>query len=284
MAKEIKITLLQELIFNSVKNETFHRGQITKAADGKNTVVAFHEQAGDDEYHMAMIKRAMFSQAEKLKTWFSDYLSGNGMLAEDPLISSDEKNGQIDIILKVSDRFNDGYVKTLARLSQKYVEDRIIHLWWVSSNADLSKMYAQIAEDDLQGILRCFAKKAPTAPVYHFPTAINIHYPLIRDNDDAPGYITPDNSPVVDVMQLFNNPWVMRKGSDTEISYTLTGEDGNMPIDDIVVRCDNPHCCSACISDGMWSIKGIHPGITTVTLFSRHNDQVFAKFAVQVTD
>lgn len=281
MAKEIKITLIQSLIVNSVKNETFKRGQVVKAADEKSIASAFHEQAGDDQYQEAMIGRAMFSQAEKLKTWFSDYLSGTGYLADDPTISQEEQNGTIEICLQVSDRFNNGFVKTLARLGQKYVEDRIIHLWWASTNPDLSKFYAQIAEDDLVGIRRCFNKTAPATPSYNFPTAINLLYPVIPQRNDIPGIITPENADTIEPEELYSNPWIIALGSDSEISYTLTGDDGNAPIDDIIVRADNL-CCQPFMNKGQWGLRGVKKGFSVITLFSRHNDQVFAKFAVHI--
>ena len=281
MAKEIKITLIQSLIVNSVKNETYRRGQVFKAADEKRTAMAFHDQAGDDTYHEAIIGRAMFTQAEMLKTWFSEYLSGSGFLAEDPLISQDEENGTIEISLKVSDRFNNGYVKTLARLGQKYVEDRIIYLWWATTDKELAAIYSQLAEEDLVGIRRCFSKTAPNKPAYNFPTAIELRYPIIPERNQTPGYITPGNSAVIQPVQLFNNPWIIGRGEESEISYTLTGEGGKKPIDDVIVRCDDG-CCEPFMHGGNWCLRGICKGITIVTLFSRHNDQVFAKFAIRI--
>lgn len=281
MTKEIKITLIQSLIVNSVKNETYRRGQVLKAADERQTATAFHDQAGDDTYHEAIIGRAMFTQAEMLKTWFSEYLSGSGFLSEDPLISQDEQNGTIEISMKVSDRFNNGYVKTLARLGQKYVEDRIIYLWWATTNKELAAIYSQLAEEDLVGIRRCFNKTAPNTPTYNFPTAIELRYPIIPERNQTPGYITPDNSAVIQPIQLFNNPWIIGRGDESEISYTLTGEGGKKPIDDIIVRCDDG-CCEPFMQGGQWCLRGICKGITIVTLFSRHNDQVFAKFAIRI--
>ena len=276
---EIKITLIQSLIINSVKNETYHRGQLMKAADEKSSAVAYHDQAGDESHHEAMLLRSMFSQVERLKTWFSDYLAGTGYLANDPLIDSEEQGDIINISLEVSDRFNTGYVKTLARLSQKYVEDRMIHLWWSSSDDKLSAMYAKIAEDDLAGIRRCFNKKSPKAPAYNYPTAINLSYPIIPDRDGIPGWIN-GNSAVTPLM-LFSNPWYIGQGENSDISYTVTGDAEGAVLDDVVVRADDP-CCVPVINDGHWGLHGCHKGITIVTLFSRHDDTVFAKFCVRV--
>lgn len=283
MSKTIKIQILHELAMNSAKNETYQKGVVEKAVDAKLITAAFHEQAGNEAYHEAMLSRYMFSQIEVLKTIFADYLTGGGNVAEDATISGTEANGTTEILLNVSDRFNDGYVKTLARLSQKFVEDRMIYLWWHSVSKEFAAIYGGAAEEDRAGIMACFNKTAPSAPVYRFPTAIEIRYPIIPERNGVPGYITPNGSDTIDPETLFSNPWVIGRGQESEISYTLTGEDGKMPIDDIVVRADNP-CCQCCIgSDGRWVVRGISKGYSVVTLFSRHNDQVFAKFAVRVT-
>ena len=282
MSKTIKIQILHELAMNSAKNETYQKGVVDKAIDPKLITAAFHEQAGNEAYHEAMLSRYMFSQIEILKTFFADYLTGGGNVAEDATISGTEENGVTEILLSVSDRFNDGYVKTLARLSQKFVEDRMIYLWWHSVSKEFAAIYGGAAEEDRAGIMACFLKTAPSAPVYRFPTSIVLRYPIIPERNGVPGYITPNGSDTIDPEILFSNPWVIGRGQESEISYTLTGENGKMPVDDIVVRADNP-CCLACIGpDGRWLVRGISKGYSVVTLFSRHNDQVFAKFAVRV--
>ena len=283
MSKNINIQIFHELAINSAKNETFQKGVIDKAVDQKLISMAFHEQAGNEAYHEAMLRRYMFSQIELLKTHFADYLTGDGNIAEDATVSGEETNGVTSLLLTVSDRFNNGYVKSLARLSQKFVEDRMVYLWWHSVSKDFAAIYAAAAQEDLAAIMQCFTKTAPKAPLYRFPTAINILYPIIPERKGYPGYITPDNSATIEPEILFANPWLISRGSETEISYTLSGENGNKPIDDIIVRADNP-CCTPFIDDrGHWCLRGDNHGYSVITLFSRHNDQVFAKFAVRVT-
>lgn len=273
MSKIVKITLIRSLAVNSAKNETFLKGMLDKAASDKAITVAYHEQAGDEEYHERMLARAFYTSVEKLKTWFADYLTGSGSVADNPLVDNEETETK-EIILTVSDRFNDSYVKTLARLAQKYVEDRMVHLWWSSIDEKKSAFYAQLAEEGLEGIRRCFSKTAPTAPTYDFPTAITLRYPVVTAS--APGTVVP-------AATLYESPILIAIGQNTEISYTISGEEGRMPIDDILVRCDNS-CCSAYLNDnGMWCVGGTKKGIAIVTLFSRHNDQVRASFAVRVT-
>ena len=283
MSKTIKIQILHALAMNSAKNETFQKGVVDKAVDPKLIQAAFHEQAGNEQYHEAMLGRYMFSQIELLKTFFVDYLTGDGNISEDATIDSSEEDGYTEIVLRVSDRFNNGYVKSIARLSQKFVEDRMIYLWWHSVSKDFAAIYGNAAEEDRAALMNCFNKTAPSAPEYNFPTAIELRYPIIPERKGVPGYITPDNKDTVQPEFLFTNPWIIGRGEESEISYILTGENDKKPVDDIIVRCDNS-CCAATIGDnGRWCIKAKSRGYTIVTLFSRHNDQVFNKFAVRVT-
>lgn len=283
MSKTIKIQILHELAMHSAKNETYQKGVVDKAVDPKLITAAFHEQAGNEAYHEAMLNRYLFTQIELLKTFFSDYLTGGGNIAEDATIDSTEENGVSEILLSVSDRFNDGYVKTIARLAQKYVEDRMVYLWWNSVSKDFAAIYMAAAEEDLAGIRTCFTKTAPKAPTYRFPTQIDIVYPIIPERDGIPGIITQVSEESLPVEMLFSNPWRISRGSETEVSYTLSGENDKKPIDDIIVRADNPCCMPFIAADGHWCLRGKSEGYSIITLFSRHNDQVFAKFAVRVT-
>lgn len=277
MSQIIKITLLKDLAVNSVKDETFKTGVINKAADQKNVTVAYHESAGDDQYDERMLARGFFTQCEMLKTWFSEYLTGSGNTADDALVTSEESEDSVEITLKVSDRFNRGYVKTLARLGQKYVEDRMVHLWWSTSDEKKSVYYAKIAEEDLAGITQCFNKTAPSAPSYNFPERIDIQFPILG----ADAVSTPDS--IVPVETLMSCPYIIAAGEKTEITYTLSNSSGKIPTDDIIVRADDG-CCMPCLdTDGRWQIRGDKPGMSVITLFSRHDDRVFARFALRVT-
>ena len=282
MSKHLKIQIIHSLALNSAKNETYQKGVVEKAVDPKLITAAFHEQAGNEKYHEAMLGRSMFSQIEVLKTFFADYLTGGGNVAEDATIDSTEADGVTEILLNVSDRFNNGYVKTLARMSQKFVEDRMVYLWWLSVSKEYAAIYNTAAEEDRTIIMNCFHKTAPEAPTYKFPTAIEVRYPIIPEREQMPGFITPDNKDVVMPEMLFANPFIIGIGQESEISYTLTGDDDTKPIDDIVVRADNP-CCKTYIDKcGRWGVVGKSLGYTVVTLYSRHDDTVFAKFAIRV--
>lgn len=278
MAQIIKIQLIPSLIINSVKNETYQSAQLTKADNDKLVSTAYHGTAGDEQYHEKMLERAMFSQVEKLKTWLSEYIAGTGSAADDPLQTIEEQNDNITILLKVSDRFVKGYVKTLARLGQKYVEDRMIHLWWAPIDEKRAEFYAKIAIEDLEGIRRCFNKTAPQAPEYNFPDNITIQFPVLEGgNPSVNGNVVPADT-------LMSYPYIIAVGEETEISYTLSCRSGKMPKDDIIVRADDG-CCMPCLDEGgQWQLRGIQPGMTIITLQSRHDDMVFARFAMRVTE
>ncbi len=279
MPKIIKIQIIHSLAINSAKNETYQKGVVDKAVDQKLVVAAYHEQAGNEQYHEVMLKRFLFTQIEVLKTKLATFLTGGGNIAEDATVDSTEENDITEIVLSVSERFNNGLVKSLARLSQKFVEDRMIHLWWVPVSKEFAALYAQLADDDYEGVLGCFTKTAPTPPRYKYPTAIELRYPVIPERNNIPGYITTVD---VEPETLFDNPCHIGRGQTSEISYMLTGEDDQDPIDDIVVKADNKCCMLGLNTYGKWYLKGITKGYTIVTLFSRHNDKIFAKFAVRI--
>ena len=281
MAQIIKITLLKALAVNTAKNETFQTGVIDKATDQKNVTRAFHESAGDDQYQERMLARGFFLSCEMLMTWFAEYLTGSGNTADDPLVSSEESDDSVEITLRVSDRFNLGYVKTLARLGQKYVEDRMVHLWWATTDEKMSAFYAKLADESLAAITQCFNKTAPSAPAYNFPDTITLQFPILDQRATVPAASPAGN--VVPADTLLSYPYIIAVGEETEVTYLLSCNSGKKPIDDIIVRADDG-CCMPCLDElGRWQVRGIKPGISIVTLYSRHDDQVFTRFALRVT-
>ena len=90
MNNTIQLTLNKPLIFNSVKNETFLRGQVIKAADGKLITEAYHEQAGDEAYQERILSRGLYTNLEELKTYLSDYLTDSGQSSADNIYTDEE--------------------------------------------------------------------------------------------------------------------------------------------------------------------------------------------------
>ena len=174
MNKTITLTLVKSVILANVKNETFLRGQVIKAADQKLITEAYHEQAGDEAYQEAILNRGLYTNLEELKTYFSDYLTSTGQSTGDNIYSGEEGDNII-ISLVVSDRFNTGYTSSLARLSSKYIEEAMLMDWWKPINEKQSALYAQFVERDLSAIKRCFNKTAPVAPSYKYPTTLEVN-------------------------------------------------------------------------------------------------------------
>lgn len=281
MNQENKITLYKSLIIESVKNETYKSGQIEKGADAAAIQAVYHGQAGDEQYHQRLLERLFYQSLAELKSQLGEYLTGDADPVADNLITHKEEGDAVIILITVSQRFNPNMVDVLAMLFAAYIENTMLNIWWGPVNTNKANWYIALVERNLQGIRRTFAKKAPSTPTFIFPTAINLKYPILHDRDDIPGYLTPDNSATIEPEMLFNNPFIIKRGADTEISYTLTGEGGKLPVDDIIVRCDNP-CCQTVVENGRWHAYGVTPGHAIITLFSRHNDMVFAKFAIRV--
>jgi hypothetical protein len=249
----IKLTLVKEQIFESVKNETFLRGQVEKAADQKAITMAYHEQAGDETYQNRLLDRAFYTNVEELKTHLSDYLSSKGWWSADNLISSDvdEDNGNVVIYLSVSDRFNKGYTNSLAKLCAKYVEETMLMDWWKPINEKQAALYERYVERDLTAIKRCFNKTAPTPPVASYPTALNIQGTAIDLAIDETATIT----------------------------YSIP--DGE--IDDIGIDVADTTLCEVGKSEDGFTVKGLKRGHTIAQLASRHNDDLTKTIHIYIT-
>ena len=247
----ISLTINKPLVIQSVKNETFLKGQIDKADKDNLITTAYHEQAGDEAYQEAILNRGFFTNLEELKTHFSDYLTSTGQSAGDN-IYSDEEGDNIIISLVVSDRFNTGYTSSLARLSSKYIEEAMLMDWWKPINEKQSSLYAQFVERDLQAIKRCFNKTAPSAPSYKYPTSLNV------------------NGSAIDI------------GIGEEHTVTYAISDG--AIDDIEVNIDDTHICQAGRNKEGFTVIGNQLGHTYIQLYSRHNPELSQVVHVYVTD
>ncbi len=251
MNNTIQLTLSKSLIIGSVKNETFLRGQVVKAADQKLITEAYHEQAGDEAYQEAILSRGLYTNLEELKTHFSDYLAATGQSSADN-IYSEESGDNIVISLAVSDRFNTGYTNSLAKLSSKYIEEAILMDWWKPINEKQSALYAQFVERDLAAIKRCFNKTAPVAPSYKYPTSLSV------------------NGSAIDI------------GIGEEHTVTYSISDG--AIDDIEINIEDTTICQAGRTAEGFTVIGKQLGHTWIQLYSRHNTELTQTVHVYVTD
>ena len=252
MNQTIQLTLVKSLIMNSVKNETFLRGQVVKAADQKLITEAYHEQAGDEEYQERILSRGLATNMADLLTHFSDYLASSGQSSGDNIIDYNDEGDNIVISLVVSDRFNTGYTDPLAKLSSKYIEEAMLMDWWKPINEKQSALYAQFVERDLAAIKRCFNKTAPVAPSVPYTTTLNVTGSAICI---GPGEV------------------------DT-VTYELS--DG--AIDDIEIRIEDKTLIDAGRSEQGFTVIGKLKGHTYITLYSRHTPDLEQVVHVYVTD
>lgn len=250
--KTITLTLNKPLIKESVKNETFFRGNIDKSADAKAATLAYHEAAGDEPYQERILERSLYTSLEELKTHLSDYLSTSGYSTADNSISSSNDGDNIILSLVVSDRFNDAYTQSLARLSSKYIEESMLMDWWKPVNEKQSSLYAQFVERDLASIKRCFNKTAPVIPTI----------------------------PYTDILKTTGDAIEIEPGEEYTITYSIS--DG--AVDDIEIRVEDKKLIDAYRTTEGFAVKGKLRGHTYIQLYSRHNPELAKTIHVYITD
>lgn len=167
--KTITLTLLRSVIMDGVKIDTHIRGLIAKATDERAVSLAYQETAGDEDEHERKLLASMVSNAESLSTIFSDYLGYKENDMGDNSVSVDfGNNDKIIYSMYVSDRFNENYTSSLARLASTYISLCMLCDWYDTIDPKQSEVYHNSASRKLTDIKRCFNKTAPKAPVYPF--------------------------------------------------------------------------------------------------------------------
>ena len=247
----IKLSLFKPKILESVKNETFLRGQIDKAADEKAITVAYHEQAGDDLYQERILDRGFYTYLAELKTFLTDYVSNSGYTTADN-ITDTEQDGVVTLMLEVGDRFNQAYTDPLAKLSSKYIEEGMLVDWWKPVNEKQAALYLQFQERDLAAIKRCFNKTAPAAPTVPYTTQLTTTGSAIE----------------------------LEVGEEHTVTYTIS--DG--AIDDIECRVADTVLIVLGRTHEGFTVRALQRGHTTIELYSRHNTALTRQLHVYITD
>lgn len=252
---KIRITINKPLVIESVKNETFHKGQMDKTLATANQsgapaiAVAYHEQAGDETYHERILDRGFFSNLGELKTYFTEYLTASGQTAGDNVTETTEGNNII-LTLSVTDRFNTSFTDPLAKLCAEYITNAMLMDWWRPVNKEQSALYATFMNRNLTAINRCFIKTAPIVPDVPYTTELNI------------------TGSAIDI----------GIGEDYTIAYSIS--DG--AIDDIEVRVEDPRICGWSRCEDGFVIIGKKIGHTPIVIFSRHNTEISHQIEVYV--
>jgi hypothetical protein len=285
---EIKLLLSKEEILQRVKAKTKLKGYADMASkqNADSARYAHNEEAGDDEDSQFLLLSSLRTGLGRFKSVVTEYVVAyDGQPSADNIHDnlSDTTVDVFTLTMEVSERFNMAFVQPLTDHASDYIECQMLYDWYLPMQPEVAKNYASAAAAVQIEIARCFVKTRPSVPTYKYPVEIIMRYPIIPDRDGMPGYITPDNQATMQPEMLFANPWIIGIGQESEISYTLRSEqDDFAPLDDIIVRADNPAICQVGLSKGRWCCKGCMTGYTVVTLYSRHNDQVFCQFAIRV--
>lgn len=185
--KTITLSILRSVVMDGVKIDTHIKGLIAKATDERAISLAYQGTAGDEDEHERKLFASMVSSAESLATIFSDYLGYKEQsIGDNSVIVSFDDTDKIVYYLYVSDRFNENYTQSLARLSSSYISLSMLSDWYDVIDPKQSEVYQVAASKKLMDIKRCFNKTAPTAPVYPFTQT------LTTDKDEVT-VILPDN-------------------------------------------------------------------------------------------
>lgn len=153
--------LYKSLIMETVKNETHITAHVARAADKNASELAFHEEAGDEEYHNRKLERSLYASIDKAKAAIIGYLNTENGSGNNITTAWDTDKDKLTVTLSLSSRFNPSYLAPLADLISKYIEDNMLHEWWTPINQNFAKMYFEKSAVALSDVLRCFIKNAP---------------------------------------------------------------------------------------------------------------------------
>lgn len=161
MSKTITLALKKSLILEAAKADTFQSGQVDKSVDPiKNASLAFNSQAGDETYQERKLIRFLRSGLAKFAAVMNEFVdSEEGSLKYSLTDGSDN----IDMVIVVSDRYNDGLAQPLSSIAEEYITYIVDFMWWQPIKPALAKDYASYAEDAITYIRLCLAKTAPKA-------------------------------------------------------------------------------------------------------------------------
>lgn len=258
MDSNIRLTLKKSLIIEAVKGETYIKGRVDNAAapDGKAHLLAYEEEAGNEEFHERKLQRTMFTALSELKGVLADYVHPTNATSGDNISIDTSKDDDIFINLVVSDRFNQAQVTPLAHLCAKYIEDNMLTQWWGAFNPNQTQFYAAQMQLDINSISICFNKLAPAVPTYHYPKTVS-----------------PSDS---------KTDFTERVGEEFSITYVTDAE----CTDDVECIVDNHYIAVAIRvpDDTKFKIRTRHTGVTTYKVFSRHDETISFSGSIIVTE
>ena len=224
--------------------------------------MSFNEAAGDEAVHENTLTHDFQSALEITKVILADYLAPNAQTSGDNVIYYNDKDDDIvEFVIVVSRRCNGTLSDTLARLVAKYVEDYMMYQWWLkTTNLKQAEPYLQSLTFDEQNIRRCFVLSGPSVPTIPYTKTLTAKV----DGSDNEGGVT---------IELGNK--------ETTLSYSID----DSAIDDIEARSSDPSILEVQRSaePHAFCLVPINTGVTTVTIFSRHSDNLKREVEITVT-
>lgn len=256
----IKFQIIKSVVIEAVKATTYLKAKVDSAADEMAVKIGFNEAAGDDEVHESTLTHDFQTALEIVKTLLAEYIVPTTQSVGDNIIYYNDKDDDIvEFVLNASRRCNGTLTDTLARLVAKYVEDYMTYQWWTkTTNLKQAEIYQTSLALDEQSIRRCFVLRGPSIPT--IPYTQNLTAKV--DGSEENGAIT-----------------IALEDKEETLSYSID----NGAIDDIEARSDDPSILEILRTPEPYtfSLNPVKTGVATVTLFSRHSDDL--KVEVEVT-
>ena len=281
---EIKLTFSKQEILQRVKSKTHKKGTTDIADKGDKAVkYAYNEQAGDDENDTFLLLSALRTSLDKLKAFIGEFLQSDDTTAADNItddLSSAEDTFNLTLI--VSARFNKSMTQPLADLGSRFMEDDMCLAWYTPINANDAKIYAELLSTDELAISRCFLKVKPSVPVHSFPKDFTITS-TTGGADSAVSFVKNVSSAVFSRdVDITTKSFPRAIGDELVIKYTLSkGSDGETPLDDIICSVNNQKG-EVVIEDGIYVVYARHAGEFIITLYSKHNTELFYQAKINV--
>lgn len=159
MAKTLKLTLKKSLIIEAAKADTYQTALMEKSEDPvRNAAKAYVMSAGDENFHERKLLRLLRSGLAMFAAAMNEFVdSEDGSIVYDLRDSVDD----ITIMLKVSDRYNNGLSQPLSSFAEDFIVYNIDFVWWQSLDSALAKDYLSYSQNTLTYIRLCLAKTAP---------------------------------------------------------------------------------------------------------------------------
>lgn len=257
---EIRLRIYKSEIMKAAKDETYLSGRSVLAADGSNTEVVYNMQAGDDSVHESKLLRSLRVGLDSLKSQLTNFVKNDGERTGDNISDTMvADHDYFDIVLNVSERFNKGYVSSLASMSSAYIIDYTIATWWTAVNPSLAANYYNSAGAVLGNIRRCFIKVSPISPAYKYPRGI-------------------ENG------AYYENGEELVIGRPYPAPYSVYGEneDDTDVVDDVLIESSNPAYIKVDGTVGNYTITRLAPyGLSTIRLYSKHDPSVEGGWAIE---